>query len=350
MKPPSNGITPEVIRDFMPPYHLRADLLEATILALPRPPPDALATWREERLVRLVEEIIAFRPADAAQARIAAQILVVRELADTLANRAHAEGVPAEQISRLSRSAGAMVQTAMGLERVLVRHQKLPVAFFGTVVRDEVDIAALDAVWCRKPVKQPAPPEPAAEAGAAGRCAGGGAAADDAAPAPVGDAAAVDAAPAPRGEAALDDAAPTPRGEAARAAPGDTDPPEPAPNQRDPAPPAPDAELSPVVTGAATVAGATVVTGVPTTPEAPPATGAPTLSCPTGTEGPAWRVGPADTAPCVPPPSVTAPCVAAPSVPPSCVAAPCIPDSSIADGGAAASPGLGSGVAAKASA
>src|ERR1017187_7798694 len=31
MTPPSNGITTEVIREIMPPYHLSADVLEATI-------------------------------------------------------------------------------------------------------------------------------------------------------------------------------------------------------------------------------------------------------------------------------------------------------------------------------
>jgi hypothetical protein len=41
MSEPSNGITAEVIRGVMPPYHLSADLLQATFAALPRPPPDA---------------------------------------------------------------------------------------------------------------------------------------------------------------------------------------------------------------------------------------------------------------------------------------------------------------------
>jgi hypothetical protein len=37
---PSNGITADVIRDLMPPYHLSADLLAATFITLPprRPP------------------------------------------------------------------------------------------------------------------------------------------------------------------------------------------------------------------------------------------------------------------------------------------------------------------------
>ena len=33
---PSNGITADLIRDIMPPYHLSADLLAGTFAALPR--------------------------------------------------------------------------------------------------------------------------------------------------------------------------------------------------------------------------------------------------------------------------------------------------------------------------
>ena len=42
MSLPSNGITQDVIREMMPPYHLSPDLLEATLAALPPPPPDAV--------------------------------------------------------------------------------------------------------------------------------------------------------------------------------------------------------------------------------------------------------------------------------------------------------------------
>ncbi len=39
MSIPSNGITSDVIRNAMPPYHLSQDLLEGTLAALPPPPP-----------------------------------------------------------------------------------------------------------------------------------------------------------------------------------------------------------------------------------------------------------------------------------------------------------------------
>jgi hypothetical protein len=46
---PSNGITADVIRDLMPPYHLSADLLAATFITLPPPPADAAQAQRASR-------------------------------------------------------------------------------------------------------------------------------------------------------------------------------------------------------------------------------------------------------------------------------------------------------------
>jgi len=236
MTPPSNGITAEVIRDIMPQYHLSHDLLEATILSLPPPPADAPTSWREARITRLVQEIAAYLPADAAQARLASQILIVRELADRLATRAYAPELTVAEMCRLSRASGSLVQTVTGLERALARHQKLPAPFFGTVVEDEVDLGALDAVWCRKPMQQSAAPEPADRPDPAERRCGVGQALDDAAPAPVGEAAS-----APVGEA----------GDAPAAA-----------SRPDAAPPAADAEPLPVVTTAVPA----VATAVPAVP------------------------------------------------------------------------------------
>jgi hypothetical protein len=50
MAQPSNGITPEVIRDLMPPYELSPDLLQPTFAAIPRPPPDATPEWTITKL------------------------------------------------------------------------------------------------------------------------------------------------------------------------------------------------------------------------------------------------------------------------------------------------------------
>jgi hypothetical protein len=122
---PSSGITAEVIRDIMHPYHLSADLLEATLAAIPAPPPDAPTTWRLARLTRLADEIVAPKPANAEQARIAAEILITRELANALAHRAHAPGRTDEQMCRLARTTDRLLQTAVSLGRSLAASSRI---------------------------------------------------------------------------------------------------------------------------------------------------------------------------------------------------------------------------------
>jgi hypothetical protein len=54
-----------------------------------------------------------------------------------------------EQVCRVRRAAADLTRTSATLERALSRRQEQPAAFFGTVLADQVDIAALDAVWCK---------------------------------------------------------------------------------------------------------------------------------------------------------------------------------------------------------
>jgi hypothetical protein len=157
MSQPSNGITPEVIRGVMPPYELSPDLLQATFAAIPRPPPDATPTWRHAHLARLTQEISTLMPANAAQARIAAQILIYRELADAVATQAHASVTDLPLLCRLARTAATLGQTAAMLERSLIRYHQNPAPYFGTVLSDAVDIPALDAAWHSNPDHQPQP-------------------------------------------------------------------------------------------------------------------------------------------------------------------------------------------------
>jgi hypothetical protein len=147
MTPPTNGITPEVIREMMPPYQLSADLLAAAFASIPPPPPDATQAWRQERAARLVQEIAGQMPADAPQARIAAQILIVREATDDTFARVNTPGLTVEQICRLRRTGSALTNSSAVLERLLARHQQKPVPFFGTVLADGIDVAALAAGW-----------------------------------------------------------------------------------------------------------------------------------------------------------------------------------------------------------
>jgi hypothetical protein len=150
MTTPSNGITPEVIRDFMPPYHLSHDLLAATIATLPAPPPDSTTAWRQARLARLFQEISDLHPADATQARIAAQLVTARELIDAYTARAHTPNLELNQMCRLGRTAAELHRSAAQLDRTLARHQKMPTAFFGVVIQDEVDIPALETIWASR--------------------------------------------------------------------------------------------------------------------------------------------------------------------------------------------------------
>jgi len=143
------GITQTVIQEMMPPYSLDADLLAGAVSVLPSPPLDASASWRQARLTRLVREISVLMPADAAQAKLAAQIVVFRETADDTLDRANVPGLTVEQVCRVRRAAADLTRTSATLERALSRRQEQPAAFFGTVLSDQVDIAALDAVWCK---------------------------------------------------------------------------------------------------------------------------------------------------------------------------------------------------------
>jgi len=162
---PPNGITPEVIREAMPPYHLSQDLLAATLTTLPPPPPAATQHWRETRLTRLFQEIAALKPADAIQARMAAQLLTTRELADACVARAHA-APEITHLCRLARTAAELMRSAATLDRTLARHQQMPVPFYGTVIHDEVDIPALAAAWAggRPSIARPATPSGNADA------------------------------------------------------------------------------------------------------------------------------------------------------------------------------------------
>ena len=155
---PSNGITPEVIRDSMAPYLLSPDLLHATFATLPAPPPDATPAWRRARVTRLAAEIAAPMPANADQARISAGLLIFRELANTFAKASQAPGHTADQMCRLGRTASGLMRTAIELRRSLARLQQKPAPFFGTVDDHEVDLAEVDAMWGSHAAQTAEPP------------------------------------------------------------------------------------------------------------------------------------------------------------------------------------------------
>jgi hypothetical protein len=144
---PSNGITPEVVHAAMPPYELSTDLLAAMLAAVPAPPPTATMAWRQVRAGRLVHEVAGLMPANAPQARIAAEIVIAREAADGSIARSNTPGLAVEQVCRLLRIGSTLMNSAAVLERSLVRHQQKPAPFFGTVLAEGIDVAALAAGW-----------------------------------------------------------------------------------------------------------------------------------------------------------------------------------------------------------
>jgi hypothetical protein len=135
----------EIIRDTLPRYRLSADLLAAMFASIPAPLPHATTAWRQARVARLVREVAGLIPADAPQARIAAQIVIMREVTDDTFRQAGAPGLTVEQVCRLPRTASALVMSAAALERTLVRHQQRQVPLFGTELADGIEIAAIAA-------------------------------------------------------------------------------------------------------------------------------------------------------------------------------------------------------------
>ena len=122
-------------------------VLAAMLAAVPAPPPAATMAWRQERATRLVHEVAGLMPADAPQARIAAEIVIAREAADGCVARTNTPGLAVEQVCRLLRIASVLLNSSAVLERTLARHQQKPAPFFGTVLAEGIDIAALAAGW-----------------------------------------------------------------------------------------------------------------------------------------------------------------------------------------------------------
>jgi hypothetical protein len=115
--------------------------------ALAPPPRDASTAWRHTRIAGLTQEISTLMPANAARARQAADILMLREMAKTIAARVHAPELTVPELCGVGRDTGELVRTAAGLVRALERSQQKPAPFFGTVRADAVDVAALDSTW-----------------------------------------------------------------------------------------------------------------------------------------------------------------------------------------------------------
>jgi hypothetical protein len=177
MAHPSNGITFRTIQEAMPEYHIDADLLGGVLTAMPPPPPDASPSWRRARLTRVIEEVAARVPMDAAQGHLAGQLVVVQFLADDMLGRITAPGLPLAERRQVTRTADDLLRSVVRLERALERRQTRVMPFRDVGAVGGFDLDALDGVWCRlvpaaaavtppaatapETVPPPGPPEPA---------------------------------------------------------------------------------------------------------------------------------------------------------------------------------------------
>jgi hypothetical protein len=96
-----------------------------------------------------VQEISALMPADAMQARIAAEILILRETAYAISARAYAPELTALEMSRMCGASGKLLRTAAALAYTLERMQQKAAPLSGTAQAAEAEVAALVARWGR---------------------------------------------------------------------------------------------------------------------------------------------------------------------------------------------------------
>jgi hypothetical protein len=169
MSHPSTGITLRTIQEAMPEYHIDTDLVGGVLTAMPPPPPDASASWRRARLARIIEEVAARVPMDAAQGHLAGQLVVVQFLADDMLGQITTPGLALAERRHVSRTADDLLRSVARLERTLERRQTRVMPFRDVAAVGGFDLDALDGVWCRgvpaaaaNPVAPPATPAPEA--------------------------------------------------------------------------------------------------------------------------------------------------------------------------------------------
>jgi hypothetical protein len=167
MPDPSNGITFRTIQEAMPEYRISDDLVRGVLGAMPPPPAGISHAWRREHLARVIDEVAARVPMDAAQGHLAGQLVVVEFLAFEMLERVTTWDLPLAERRLASRTSDDLIRSITRLERTLERRQArvLPFRDVGAVAAFDLD--ALDRVWCRgmpaagaEPVAPPATPEP----------------------------------------------------------------------------------------------------------------------------------------------------------------------------------------------
>jgi hypothetical protein len=163
----SKGITFRTIQEAMPEYHISDDLVRGVLGAMPPPGAGVSYAWRRERLARVIEEIAARVPMDAAQGHLAGQLVVVEFLADEMLERVTTWDLSLAERRLASRTSDDLSRSITRLERTLERRQARVMPFRDVGVVAGFDLDVLDRVWCRgvggagaEPVVVPATPEP----------------------------------------------------------------------------------------------------------------------------------------------------------------------------------------------
>jgi hypothetical protein len=148
MPPFELDITRRDAQDATPEDHVNHNLLDDLLRALPPPPDGATVAWRHAYLRRVVEELAAFAPFTSMDAMMATQIVVCRHLAARTASQSVDPMMSMKVAAEMRRSVQALLRIAGQMERLLPRRRTAEMPGNQVLVEIQVDLTALDAVWC----------------------------------------------------------------------------------------------------------------------------------------------------------------------------------------------------------
>ena len=141
-----------------PTYHLSDAQLAPVLAALPPLLPHAPPDWHRSRQKKIVKEIAALQPADALQARLAGNIVVLRHQAASAMSWANVRTNSPEQARRLGREAAMLMGVGDRLEHALRRQRKRTGAPGGGWAGDGGEAAPGGNAGPRNDVMQRLPP------------------------------------------------------------------------------------------------------------------------------------------------------------------------------------------------
>jgi hypothetical protein len=130
-------------------YQLGRDVLDRVVLALPPPPAGAPVAWRHARLRQIIQEILAFSPADPLEAMMASQIVVSRHHAADTARQCLDGALSTRLALQMRRTSDALLRAAIQTERTLTKWRQGRGAGSPVPAAVQFDLEALDAIWCR---------------------------------------------------------------------------------------------------------------------------------------------------------------------------------------------------------